>query len=193
MASSTARLRNRSRAPEEYVRRAANDDLDVLLAVPEEADPPPLPKLLTNPPEPVGEDERGEGDEITLARFIPRDRTRGLSAALPNELDVALAAYELEEAQAGRRRTRIAIVEEALQRLPEDLDDLVALVAGVAPSLHPDVPARGFSVRVRPEVSERLAHLALRLYQERGLRRVTHRALAIAALKQLLDSAGVQL
>lgn len=220
MASSTNRLRQRSRAPAEYARRAADDDLDALLYAPgdlprpdepvpptepaplAEAAPPtdPAPEDATQEGTGAGESARGPGLSLdqqatglgdvdpvpTLSRFTPRDRTRGLSAALPVDLDVALAAYEFEEARAGRRRTRITIVEEAIALLPDDLDDLVALVAAVAPYLDPGAPARGFSVRVRPEVVEHLEHLALRLYQDRGLRRVTHRALAIAALSQLL-------
>jgi predicted transcriptional regulator len=207
MASSTARLRNRSRAPEEYVRRAADDDLDALLSIPQDlprladpVEPPPASSPgAEDPRDPpsVGlpDGEQGSGQEAAgpdLSRFTPRDRTRGLSAALPNDLDVALAAYELDEARAGRRRTRIAIVEEAIERLPDDLDRLVALVASVAPCLDPDAPSRGFSVRVRPEVVEHLEHLALRLYRDRGLRRVTHRALAIAALSQLLHTQPVR-
>src|SRR5712691_10718399 len=115
--------------------------------------------LLEAPGLPDGEQGRGQEEAAgpDLSRFTPRDRTRGLSAALP-----------------------------------DDLDDLVALVAAVAPCLDPDAPARGFSVRVRPEVVEHLDHLALRLYRDRGLRRVTHRALAIAALSQLLGAQAAE-
>lgn len=195
---STARLRGRGRAAEEYARRSSDDDLELLLAptIEPEADDPPQPP-------PQSHRRAGASDGVSgrsaarsraetdpnpsdLSQFTPRERIRGLSAALPANLDVVLAAFERDEARAGRRRTRIAIVEEAVAALPDAPAKLRQLLAEVAPSLHPDVPARAFSVRVRPEVVDRLEDLALGLYTEFGLRKVTNRALAVAALVHYL-------
>lgn len=143
----------------------------------------PRGRAGSSSPEPDGGKQAG--------RFAGKGPRRTVSAHLPVALDKRLTRYERERRRNGERIPRNAVVEQAINALPEDLDQLATLLDAHAHLLDLDEATRLLTVRVPVTVAERLDELVDACYLEADLPKVTKRALTVAAVVRLLEEAGV--
>lgn len=129
--------------------------------------------------------------ETAVGRFAGKGPRRTIGAHLPVSLDKRLTRYERQRRREGAPTSRIALVEQAIQELPADLNQLAALLEQHAHLLDLDEATRLFTARVAVATAERLDELVDACYLEADLPKVTKRALVVAALARLLDDASI--